>query len=254
MSRVDIADSNVRKRGITVGIDELAASIDRIGQQQPIVVETDGGRFKVLIGQRRYLAVKRLGRSDILAIVLDDQVSDFERALISLSENIQRRDLEPQDKARAMQLMLRELGTVRAVASAVGVSTVTVRKWLGFAAVPEDIKKLVRDGDLTVSSAIRIAEHVEDETEALEVARHIAHEKPAKPERDRILTAVEDYGDRPARVILQKAEAARNVTEITFVLPDRWTRSMSEASRAVEKEPSEIARDATIDWLESHDF
>jgi hypothetical protein len=29
---------------------------------------------------------------------------------------------------------------------------------------------------------------------------------------------------------------------------------MLEAARVVEKEPSEIARDATIDWLESHDF
>jgi ParB family chromosome partitioning protein len=254
MSHVDIAESNVRRRAITVGIDELAANIERIGQQQPIVVERAGDRFKVLIGQRRYLAVKRLEKPEILAIVLDEQVSEFQRALISLSENIQRRDLEPQDKALAMQYLLRELGTIRAVADAVGVSRVTVRKWLGFAAVPESIKALVQSGGLTVSSAIRIAEHVEDETQALVVAEHIAQQKPPKPERDRILTAVEDYGDRPARVILERAAEAQYRTEITFVLPDRWTRAMAEAARVVEKDPAEIARDATIEWLASHDF
>jgi ParB family transcriptional regulator, chromosome partitioning protein len=254
LEELDVATQNVRRRSITAGVNELAESLARIGQQQPIVVQQDGDRFTIVIGQRRYLAAKQLGWQKIKALVLQQPLSDLNRAIISLSENIQRRDLEPEDKAAAIEYLRRELGTVKAVAEWLGASEVTVRKWLGYGAVPEAIKQLVEERQISVPTAIRITQHVTDQERAIDLARRVAEIAPTSKDRDRLLTAVEDYGDRPVSVILEKAAEAREQVEIHFILPERWSRAIEEAARQQRKQPVDIAREATIEWLESRQY
>ena len=55
-------DGNVRKTGIESGLDELAASIAAHGLINPLLVRKAAkGRYAVIAGQRRFLALRRLG-------------------------------------------------------------------------------------------------------------------------------------------------------------------------------------------------
>ncbi len=251
LDRLVVSQSNVRHRDIVADIDELARSMELYGLQQPIVVQEIGdGRYEIVIGQRRYLAAKQLGWERIDARVCTTPLNPFQARVVSFSENVQRRDLAPRDKADVCRLMLDELGSVRGVARHLGISEPTVRKWLGFAAVPDDLKAMVDAKEITAPQAITIAQHIADESKAVSIARRMVQIKAPKAHRDRIIAAIEEVPDGPVDVIFRRAEEKRLEKRILVVLPEKWALAMDRASRELELEPTDIARDAVIEWLE----
>ena len=254
LDQLQISPSNVRQRDITADLDKLAYSMRTLGLQHPIIVQRKGDKFEILVGQRRYLAAKQLGWDAIDAIIEKEERDEFEAKVLSFSENVQRRDLAPRDKADACAYLLKKLGSPRAVSEHLGIGEQTVRRWLGYAAVPEKLKALVEEGKVSRPVATRIAEHVHDERQAVAIAEKIAEMKPAKEHQDRILEAVEESPDRSVDVILRRAEETRVRKEITFVLPEKWATAMDRASKQLARDVNEIARDATIEWLEVRSY
>jgi ParB/RepB/Spo0J family partition protein len=255
LDKLEVGPTNVRRRLITADLDELAQSLEEIGLQQPLLVQPRNSHYDVLVGQRRFLAAKKLGWQQIQALVPDRAYDEREAVLVSLSENVHRRDLESNDKAEAVEYLLRELGTVAEVARALGMSEATVRKWRGYSTlVPDSIKSLVGEKKVTAHVALKLSQSIPDEERALKVAQFLAVNQPAKGVRDRILDAVQEYSDRPADVILARAEEAKEEVEITFVLTARHARAMEAAAREMNKEQDLIARDATVEWLERNRF
>jgi ParB family chromosome partitioning protein len=250
LDQLQISPDNVRRREITADLDDLAYSMETFGLQQPIVVQQRGEKYEILIGQRRFLAAKQLGWEKIDARVLSQPLNELEAKVASLSENAQRRELTAQDKAETVTYLREQLGSVKAVANHVGLSEATVRKWLGYAAVPDAVKRLVEDRQITRSTAIRIAENVQDDSSVLAIAERLATLRPPAEERQRILDAVEQFPTRSVDVIFEKANEMKYQKEIIFVLPERWSEAIERASRELEREPNEIAMEATIDWLE----
>ena len=250
---LDISELNVRRREITADLDELAKSLDRFGLQQPIVVAPKGERFAVVVGQRRYLAAKQLGWDQMPALVLSQPLDRIQATIFSLSENIQRRDLSAQDKADACSYLRGEFGSVGAVAEVLGVTSQTVRKWLGFAAVPDAVKAFVQPKGLTMQQAIRIAQHVDDEQTATDIARRVA-EKPVKAERDRVLESVAELPGRSVETIFRRAEEKREEKHIHFILTESSANAIDEAARVQETEVNEIAMSATIQWLQDNKY
>lgn len=54
-------------------INELALSIEEIGLLQPIAVYKYADTYRLLCGEKRYLAVAKLGKKTIKAVVLGDK-------------------------------------------------------------------------------------------------------------------------------------------------------------------------------------
>ena len=78
---------------------ELAHSIEENGVLEPIIVrEMSEGRYEIVAGERRYQASKLLGLKTIPVIVKD--YDDKKAQFVSVVENLQRVDLDPQDEAR----------------------------------------------------------------------------------------------------------------------------------------------------------
>lgn len=254
LDRLIISDSNVRRRDIIADVDELARNIERHGLQQPIVVQRIGDKFEILIGQRRYLAARELGWRDIPARIIDEPLGEMEAKVASFSENALRRDLEPRDKADVCQYLYDRLGSVKGVAEHLGVSEPTVRKWLGYAAVPEALKTLVDEGSISRPQAERLWAGIPDEEKAVEIGRLIGEQKPPPKDQSRIITAAEELPDRSIPTILRRAEELKTKVEIHFILPEKWARAMANAAKRLEKDAGDIARDATIEWLDRYDF
>lgn len=100
------------------GIDELAASIKAVGLLQPLTLRPrDGGRFEVVAGHRRLLALRRAGLSTADATVLaSEELLDAAR----VHENVMREELSIPDEARYYQRLYEQLGEdVDRVAAAV---------------------------------------------------------------------------------------------------------------------------------------
>ena len=85
-------------------LEELATSIKQYGIIQPIIVTKQKGFYQIVAGERRWRACKKAGIKEIPAIVRD--YNEQTNNEISLIENIQREDLNPIEKARAIRELL----------------------------------------------------------------------------------------------------------------------------------------------------
>ena len=253
LDKIDIPALNVRRREITADLTELAASMDKYGLQQPIVVMPRADRYSVVIGQRRYLAARHLNWPRIDALILNTTLDSTQVTLFSLSENIQRRDLSSRDKSEACTSLMNSLGSISAVADALGISTQTVRRWLGYAEVPQEIKAFVRPRGLTVSQAIQIWNTVEDIAVATAVAKRVAGE-PIKDNRTRILASAKQLRGRSANAIFRRAEELGEIQHIQFDLTQVESRAMTEATQETGSDADELAKEATVDWLEENRY
>ena len=133
MSRIVISQQNARK-DLTAGnedanLDDLANSIKEKGLLSPITVIQKGESYELIVGQRRYLACKKLGFQKIPAIIRDES-DDTDHLALSLIENIHRSDMSPIDKARAYISLFDKYKDYDQVSKGTGVSVVTIRKYV----------------------------------------------------------------------------------------------------------------------------
>mgnify|MGYP002410909205 FL=1 len=87
---------------------ELAQSIRSFGLIQPIVVREVGEEFQIVAGERRYKACCLLGFSEIPALI--QEMDDHKAAAIALIENLQRKDLNYFEEARAYHTLMGVFG------------------------------------------------------------------------------------------------------------------------------------------------
>lgn len=91
-------------------IDELAESIRAVGQLQPILLRPKDGRYEIIYGHRRFMAVQRLGKARISASV--KEIDDETAAIMRATENIARENLSIIEEAAIYQ-DLRDQGGLR---------------------------------------------------------------------------------------------------------------------------------------------
>jgi ParB/RepB/Spo0J family partition protein len=131
-------------------LEELATSIKERGVLEPIVVRpvkhTDGtDKFEIVMGERRYRASGMAGLETIPAVIRE--MSDDEAQADALVENFQREDLNPIEKARAIQGLLSFMSW-ESCAKTLGVSESTLRRSLELLELPTFVQM-----ELTVRKA-----------------------------------------------------------------------------------------------------
>ena len=87
----------------------LADSIRQHGVIQPIAVRRKGDSYEIVSGERRVLAARRAGLRQVPAIVRE--VDDSQMLTIALVENLQREDLNPLERARALKRLAQDRGS-----------------------------------------------------------------------------------------------------------------------------------------------
>ena len=121
-------------------LDGLTASIEAHGIQSPIVVSpTHASRFMVIAGHRRHAAATLLGLAIVPAIVRT--VEDHVRLELQLIENVQRKDFNALEEARAYQRLMDEFGLSQGdVAKRVGKARKTINEALRALQLPEEMQ------------------------------------------------------------------------------------------------------------------
>jgi len=105
---IDPSPFNTR-RFTDVELEELADSLKRSGQVQPIKVRPrPGGRYEIVVGERRWRAARLAGLEYVDAVVVD--LSDEEVILAQWEENEARRDFTDYERALKLRQMLESFG------------------------------------------------------------------------------------------------------------------------------------------------
>jgi ParB family chromosome partitioning protein len=106
---------NVRDLDL-VHVDSLAASIALRGMLVPLIVRVVDDGHELVAGYHRIDASRKLGLTDAPVVVRDHEGSSADSA----AENVNRKQLNPVEEARAVQAMLDEGYTLDGAAQALG--------------------------------------------------------------------------------------------------------------------------------------
>lgn len=161
VDKIKVSKQNARKTKIESGIGELKTSIDEMSLIQPVVVIPKGENYELIVGQRRFLATKALGRKTIPALVIEP-MDDTSQSIMSFGENIHRKKLPYEDTINICDELYNEdnKGTksdrINKIVKTLGLSPSTVKKYLAYKLIPKEVKQLVSDGKLSQDVAHRI--------------------------------------------------------------------------------------------------
>ena len=131
------------------GLAELADSIRIHGILQPLTVRRrSGGRFELVAGERRLRAAMICGLSEVPCIVMD--ISRESSCVLSLIENLQRRDLDFLEEAQALDRLITLYGLSQEEAAIkVGKSQSAVANKLRLLRLPSDVLEILRKNGYT---------------------------------------------------------------------------------------------------------
>jgi len=143
-----------RKTFNEASIEELARSVREHGIVQPLVVtRIADNKFRLIAGERRFRAAQKAGLSKV-PVVIKETMTDSDVLQMALIENIQREDLNPIEEAYAYHQLHEEFGlTQEEISKRVGKERSTVANCLRLLKLPDEVKKLVASGQLSMGHA-----------------------------------------------------------------------------------------------------
>jgi len=144
--------SQPRKKFDSEKLNELKNSIKEKGIIQPVIVRTAQDGYELIVGERRFRAVKELGFTEIPAIV--KEVNDADSLELSLIENIQREELNPIEEANAYKELMEKFSFSQdEISKAVGKDKSTVSNTLRLLTLPQLLQDYISDVLLTIGHA-----------------------------------------------------------------------------------------------------
>ena len=131
---------------------ELAENIKQIGLINAITVKKNNGKFEIVAGHRRYLALKYLGIKKVSVKLINEIRSSGE--VVKLSENLMREDLNDYEEGNMLATLKKLIkGNDKLVAKAIGKSEAYVRQKIGILKYPLEVQEALRSGSIVFSVA-----------------------------------------------------------------------------------------------------
>ncbi len=156
-------------------LDELVASIRRVGVLEPLLVRRATEGYEIISGERRYRASRVAGLEELPCIILE--VDDTRALEIALIENLQREDLSPFEEAEGLQALVDQFGfTHDEVAERISKSRTTVTETLYLTAIPRSVRQMLEQGNVRSKSLLLELARFSDADQIREIAERIVRE------------------------------------------------------------------------------
>ena len=168
---IEPSPMNPRKTFNEEEIKELASNIQSQGLLQPITIRpTDYWddvdvsypvKYEIVCGERRFRAVKSLGQKTIDCIVRE--MTDEEAFDAMITENLQRKDVDPIEEAFAFAQLIKKGDKVEDIALRFGKSNRFVLDRVKLNQLIPELMVKVREGAMAISAAMIIAKLNEED-------------------------------------------------------------------------------------------
>lgn len=144
--------SNPRKKFDQEALEELAESIKLYGIIQPIVLIKYEDKYEIVAGERRFRAAKIANLQKVPAIIKD--LDDKSKDMISMVENIQRKDLNPYEEALAYDNIMNEYNLTQSqLSEVVGKSRTYIANTVRLLSLDDMTIKQLEKGNITSTQA-----------------------------------------------------------------------------------------------------
>lgn len=138
-------------------LESLSFSIKSEGIINPITVYKYGDKYRVIAGERRTLASKLAGKTDIPAKILDAKPSHLKLSLLQWIENIEREDLSLIEKIRNLEKIIdisqkeknnQQPLKILQLCELIGCSKSQAANYLSLVYAPNDVKETLQNNSI----------------------------------------------------------------------------------------------------------
>lgn len=190
-------------------LNELAESVKSYGILQPIILrKVDAKNFEIIAGERRLRAAKIAGLQTVPSIVRE--YTDAQMSEISIIENVQRRDLNAIEEARAYERLIKEFGhTQEVIAAKIGRSRSHIANLMRLLKLAEPVRDLMSAGKISPGQA-RPLLAIEDENLQAQAAQMIIEEDLSARGVEIFIRELRNSGVIPPEKSAKKSEPKKN--------------------------------------------
>lgn len=189
-------------------LKELSESIRCYGILNPLTVRVRNGGYELIAGERRLRAAKLAGLREVPCIIIEVSMEDA--GLISMVENLQRKDLNYIEEAMGIHQLILMFGlSQEEAARRIGKSQSAVANKLRLLKLPGDILDRLRENDLSERHG-RALLRLEDGEKQRKALNYIL-------ENDLTVAQTDAYIDS---LLKEKTEEEKAQPRRTFILKD----------------------------------
>ncbi|MBZ5529609.1 MAG: ParB/RepB/Spo0J family partition protein [Acidobacteriia bacterium] len=254
---IRVSKLNVRLTDPLKDVEILAQDMRRHGLRQPIEVrraKVSGNKelFDVVAGSRRTAAARMIGWKTIRAFILSDTLPEDDR-LLSLSENINRVDIDPKDRAMAVLELLEAYDNDWVLLSEVlNRSITTLQYWTNYCKVPEKIQVMVTGDKIGSGYARKLARYSEVEPEEMvKIAEKISTiPYQDKKRKDAIIEAIKEAPKITVKEIEEKLEEQEQDLAISIIFKARVAKIIKKEGERRFEEPTQFIKSVIREYLE----
>lgn len=198
-------------------LEELAQSIRERGVLEPIVVRPiEGDKYEIIMGERRWRASHIAGNETIPAIIRE--VSDEDAKVDALLENFQREDLNPVERAKAIEGLL-ELHPLDRVAKILGKAESTIKRHLEILDLPEavldEMTDRPEDNPFGEGHALVLKSLSDDPVAQVRLARKVKEERLSIDETQRFAHGIINFPDKKEALLRVPLKVAEEIIRTT---------------------------------------
>lgn len=157
-------DESINSRS-KIGYSDYSALAQNIAEQGliqlPAVVARENGQYQVIAGFRRMRAIEHLKWPEVTCVVYEG-LTDAEIIKINLTENLERKDLNPLEEAITLRRFADTGYTPEEMAEAISRSPQWVYSRLSILSLPDPIQEDVATGALTLKQ-VKVIEGLSEE-------------------------------------------------------------------------------------------
>lgn len=266
----------VQVRNTSFGdIQELADNIRSVGLLQPIRViplPDKENKYEIILGQRRYLAYKKLRETDpanfskIPSFIDNRKLDEVDYKMLSISENYFREENTTVEKIDAFEAAFNKYMSIPAVAEKIGCSKSTARKYIKISRLPDKIRDAINERVINAQDALTAHDKIaalngvenilEDESDidtAIEMAKNFA--KCSAPEKK----AIQSQLKTPVKSrdeLVSKIDKIKNPNSVPFTA--NFLKSAAEALESASQDGGMTTEDyivnTTTEKLEKDEY
>jgi len=145
-----------REKIKTEEISDLVTSVKNYGIIEPILVAHTPAGYQIIAGERRWRAAKEAGLTEVPVMIR--KTNPREMLELALVENVQRQNLNPIERAKGFQRLIREFNfTASKISEKIGHSAAYISNSMRLLDLPDAIKDGLIGGQITEGHARALA-------------------------------------------------------------------------------------------------
>lgn len=233
-------------------LHELSLSIKENGIIEPLVVVQKGNEYELIAGERRLRASKLAELQKVPVII--KEVTDKQKSLLAIIENLQREDLGAIELATSYKKAMDSYDlTQEQLAKKLGKARSSIANCLRLLSLPEEVKEIAQDNTRKVTSGhLKIIASIKDKEKAILLTKEtveknltvqklksLSSEKKEKP-KDESISKSENLKELDSVCKIALKESKEGSVSIKFKSLEDLINKLEQIKQTINKERSEI--------------